>query len=123
DHDPTLGQFVGEGPDRDVGLLCDALHQPVTLSFEDRPAVAPHLAGRETAGRTIAAHQLDRRRLAHIEPGGGSTAGCPRLDGGDDATTKVKIEWFGHGCWPPQPASILNHCSTQMGIPNRVSQT
>jgi hypothetical protein len=66
--DPTLGKFVCECPDRDIRLIREPAHQPVALGFEDRPAMTADLAGREAAGRTIAAHQLDCSRHTHIKP-------------------------------------------------------
>lgn len=67
-HDPTLSKLVGERPDCDVGLLRDALHQPVAFGLEYRSTIPADLAGSEATSRLIAAHQLDHRRFAHIEP-------------------------------------------------------
>jgi hypothetical protein len=116
--DAALGQFIGERSCRDVGLCCDASQYPITLILENAWPMSAHLGRCDATGFAIALHQTDYGRIADTElPGCGPTRHAA-FDGAHETDTKIMVERLCHGCWPPSPATMVNHCSPQKGIPN-----
>jgi hypothetical protein len=117
-HDgPSFCQFVCQCPRRDVGLLGDTGQHPIACAIKNAGATPAHLTWLEATSGTIARHQLDDGRWADAEAAPRCSAGHSIIDSSDNPNSEITIERFGHRRWPPAPATMMKHCSSEKGIP------
>ena len=101
--------------------LADPLAQPNLMLASDRSRLVPaHLAGRHAPRLAKATHPVDRRAGDNPEPRRRRVPRKPLFQNRPNHPfAQIQRIRFCHPCWPPYPASILNHIPGKIGIPIR----
>ena len=120
--DAACGQLVLQAMQGQMRCLLDPLDDESAVRLQNRPTMATHLAGRHAAGCPIALRPLHHRRDGNVEPIRHNPATLTSLNRSNNTLTKIIGIGSRHGCWPPIPASMINHISTDLGIPVRFRQ-
>ena len=119
DFDPARSQLVLQGVQCQMWRRAETLHDERSMRIQCWLAVPAHLAGRDGAGGAITLGPLHNRRNRNAKP---RTATDRQLSPFETAVTTRLRRSLERGltirCWPPSPASILNHIRFRTGIPS-----
>jgi len=113
----AVGKLAAKLLQRHVRRLGNPLQQPVPLVLQPRAVVAPHRLGRQPTLIAPRVNPIDDRTHRHPVLPSRPIARQTTLDRRDSPFPQVLRIWSRHPCWPPSPASSLNHNSAPAGIP------
>ena len=113
--DTPGGQLVSQPMQRQMRLLVDPGDNELPMGLKYPAAVTAHLAGRNTPGPPVALRPLNHARNRNPKPGRYSAATLHRQNRRNNTLPQINRIGSRHGCWPPCPASTLNHGSHILG--------
>ncbi len=118
----TRRKFSFQPVQRQVRGLLDPFNDKCSVRFQKPFAVPTCLARCNAPVHTVTLMPLDHRGHRNPEPFSNRAGTRPSLNGTNNTLSKIVGISSRHACWPPVPASILNHNSLKKGIPIRFNQ-
>src|SRR4029453_1697844 len=115
--DITRGKLAPYVIQRQIWRRGDKGEQPIPLILETRMALPAHRLGSDAPGLPKPLRPPNNAAHGDAELLCRRAATCSRPDSGYNARAKVFRIGLRHPCWPPAPASILNHSEACLGIP------